>query len=550
MDRVATALTNFRHLVKQPNIWIGMILSSLCINILALALPLLFLQVYDRIIPNQAYPTLVLLILGVVSAILVENFLQFLRGMVNAWMEASYEYFSTSAIFEHLLATKERDFHQKAPGEHLGLMNSVLSLKDFHGGQLISSLLDLPFLILYLVLIACLGGWLVSIPLLVFSIVFLNSFLSGKNIQKIIEKRHRTDGFRMNFILEILTGFYTIKTMAMEAFMVRRYERLQKASLKQDYEMCLASNKVQSATSFLSQISMVLIVIAGSLEVIAGHLTMGTVAACTLLTSRALQPLAQLSNVWKRLQAIKLAKQANRKIFALPLENSEGSLDAKAIKGNLEVKNVCYEYEGQQIFNDLNLMIEAKSMTVITGGNSIERDTILKLLIRWDDLSSGTIRVDGRDVGDYNLHSLRKKIAYIPHKPIIFKGTILENLVNFSDHYCMEDVETIVEFLQMHKIIAQLPDGYDTMVDQKFTERYSTGFIQQITIARALLEQPQVILFSDIKTSVDSETKVILSDIIGHLYQSYTLVLISDDPKMKALADKCYRIHNKSLKEI
>ncbi len=546
---VATGRGSVFAWLKQPNVCVGLILSTFFINLLSLAFPLVFLQVYDRIIPNQAYSTLILLVVGVVVAMIFENLLRTARGFINAWMDARFEYQLNSKTFHHIMHSQEKDYQKLGSGVHLEQLNSLSALKDMYGGQAVTTLLDLPFLLIYLGLIGYLGGWLVLIPLSVFSMALAFAYLNGLALKETLEKRRTIDGYRMNFVFEVLKGLHTVKTMAMECFMVRRYERLQQSSVDKDYTICMLTNKGQSLTSFFSQLSMVLIVVAGSLQIIAGEMTMGVVAACTLLTSRALQPLGQLTGLWKRLQSVQFAQKKLKNIFSLQLERDNGMLSAEVIQGNIAFQNATYFREDKPLFQEIDLSINAKEMVVLTGENLSGKSTLLKLLARSDQLEQGHILVDGVDVNEFELQSLREKIAYIPHDPAIFNGTILENITNFSTQPLYDDVETLAVFLQISDIVSQLPNGYDTLLDQQSTCRYTLGFLQRIAIARALLHEPQVILFDEVELGVDTETMSALVEIIHRLKGSYTLLMASDNAKFLQMADSVYHLKSGKLRK-
>lgn len=534
--------------LKQPSICIGLILPSFFINLLSLAFPLAFLQVYDRIIPNQAYPTLILLMIGVVIAMILENSLRTARNFVNAWMDARFDYKLNSQTFCHILRCEEEYYQKQGSGAYLEQLNALSALKELYGGQAIASLLDLPFLLVYLGLIAYLGGWLILVPLIVFFFILISTCFNGVALRRTLEKRRILDGYRTNFILEVLKGLHTIKAMAMEQFMARRYEKLQQSTVDKDYTLCMLTNKSQSMTSFLSHLSMMLIVVVGSLGIIAGDLTMGAVVACTLLTSRALQPLGQLTGLWNRMQSIQFARQKMKDIFSLQLEGDSGVLSANAIQGDITFQNIFYTRQDMQICRGINLTIKAKEMVVLSGSDLSSKSTLLKLLVRCGKLDQGRILVDGVDVNDFGLQSVREKIAYISHVPAIFNGTILENITNFSAHPVYEEVKTLTAFLQVHTVISQFPNGYDTVIDQRDLGRYTRGFLQRVALARALLKEPQIILFDEVELGIDAGTMKVLAEVLYKLRGSYTLLLASDAPEFLHMADRVYQLENGNLR--
>jgi ATP-binding cassette, subfamily C, bacterial LapB len=298
----------------------GLVTASLLINLLNLALPITLLQIYDRIIPHRATSTLTLLIIGVSIALLIELFLRIARAYLNAWSDAKLEYGLCTHAFHHLLNAQSPAYEKEGVGSHVEHITALTHFKSFYGEQALITLMDIPFIMIFLGLIYYLGGIIVLIPTLALIAAFAIAILTGKNLYELTHQQRTLDDQRMNFILETLTGLHTVKALAMESQMIRRYERLQKNSTQWYFKLTELTANTLACSTLLSQITLVMVVGLGSLLVINQHLTIGALAACMLLSNLSLQPVNRLMLLWKHLHGIDVAKACLQHIEQLPLD--------------------------------------------------------------------------------------------------------------------------------------------------------------------------------------------------------------------------------------
>ena len=198
-------------------------LASLIINILSLAFPLTLLQVYDRIIPNVAYSTLVFLSAGVVITLLIEAGLKIARSYVGAWSDAKFQHIMGCEAFKHIIHSRVRDFEKEGAGVHLKRLNALGAMRDFYTGQAVISMADIPFLVLLLVIIAYIAKWLVLVSVVMLVVFVFSTIFQTKNLRHILDDRQEHEDRRLNFIIETLSNIHTVKSLTLEAQMLRRY---------------------------------------------------------------------------------------------------------------------------------------------------------------------------------------------------------------------------------------------------------------------------------------------------------------------------------------
>lgn len=521
----------------------SLLIAALVINLLSLALPITLLQVYDRVLPHNSIPTLTLLILGVLGALLIEAVLRLGRAYISSLSAAKFEHESSQKAVGHLLSASLIDYDKTAPGLHLQRLNSLNLLRDFYSGQAIGAIVDLPFVVLFLALIAVIGGVLVAVPVGILLAFFLTAMILGHQLRAALDKRSQSDERRYNFIIETLTGIHTIKSMAMENLMVRRHEQLQEQCSGDDLIAARSAHAAVNASATFSMLTMVMVAAIGSVLVINGDLTVGGLAACTMLSGRSIQPLQRAMSLWTQFQNIRVARQRVNELFEIKPEDSAVTAEMPLLEGKIELRNLGFSHaDGKKIFDRLDLVVEPGDSVAITGDNGTGKTTLLWLLMGALRPDSGDILLDGKNPSDYTAESTRRQIAYLPQHGVMFKGTILENITGFRKEIGVDRVVEIARRLGLDDIVMRMPEGYDTEVGGQASETLPRGVKQRIAVARALIDYPRIVLFDEANSSLDMAGDNIMASLMLELKKHCTLVMVSHRPSLIALANKQYRI--------
>lgn len=521
----------------------ALLIAALVINLLSLALPITLLQVYDRVLPQSSVQTLTLLILGVLCALLIEAVLRLGRAYVSSLSAAKFEHESSQKSVGHLLSASLIDYDKTAPGLHLQRLNSLNLLRDFYSGQAIGAIVDLPFIVLFLALIAIIGGVLVIVPVGILVAFFITAMVLGRQLRKALDKRSQSDERRYNFIIETLTGIHTIKSMAMENLMVRRHEQLQEQCSGDDQIAARSAHEAVNASATFSMLTMILVAAVGSVLVIEGNLTVGGLAACTMLSGRSIQPLQRAMSLWTQFQNIRVARQRANELFEIQPEDKKDAQDMPLLDGKIELRDLGFSHaDGKKIFDRLDLVIEPGESIAVTGDNGTGKTTLLWLLMGALRPDHGQILLDGKNPMDYTAESTRRQIAYLPQHGVMFKGSILENITGFRKEIGIERVVEISRRLGLDDIVMRMPEGYDTEVGGQASETLPRGVKQRIAVARALIDYPRIVLFDEANSSLDMSGDNIMASLMLELKKHCTLVMVSHRPSLIALSNKQYRI--------
>jgi len=527
---------------RLPGNMFDMIGASVFINVLSLALPITLLQVYDRILPNTGKSTLTLLVLGVVTALFLELILRMARAHVSGWIGARFEHLSSCAAMQRMLYSNMAAFERQGAGAQMERLTALNQLKEFYAGQAVLTVFDLPFAVLFLGIIAYLAGELVIVPIVLITCFAITAQIFGMKLRRALKDRQMADERRFNFIIEVLSGIHTVKSMAMETQMLRRYERLQEGCAHAAHRVTLDSASSMSIGSFFSQMSLFLVVGFGAVFVINGQLTVGGLAACTLLSGRAMQPLQKAVGIWARFQSVSLARERVREIFSLPLDQRDGLPALAEFKGGVELENVSFSYgdeKSPKILTDISIKVEPGEAIGITGGNASGKTTLLYTMMGALQATEGRVLFDGLDVQDIDLKKLGGQIAYLPQEGVLFNGTILENITMFNDERTDEAME-MSAMLGLDAVVAHMPMGFDSKVGDGATDALPRGIKQRVAIARALLSRPRVVLMDEANTAMDSAGDAVLRDVLARLRGHRTLIMVTHRPSMLNLCSRIY----------
>jgi len=536
------------------------LVASIIINVLALAFPLLMLQLYDRILPRQSSDTLVIFAVGVGLAVALESMIRVLRSYATAWISARFEHRAYLSLADRLLAEPLHSFERKGTGAVMEDFKSVSTLKYHYSGQTFQQLMDLPFTILYILIIFLISPWIGLLLLAGYSIFVFITWKNGRDDPALIKEQKEGDLRRANFLNEILKNVHTLKSMTMESLMLRRYERLQENCAKLMARMTYALDMSAGVGNVFSPLMTVLVVALGAYLVIMGRLSNGELAACVLLGMRALAPLQRLGGMWAKYQQDEVLRDKLAKALdhgCLPTKVQEDVVDAlaKTIEvdtkpADLKLNQVTYQFPAieKPLFENLSLHIRAGECVAIGGQGGAGRSTLLQLMSGIIQPQSGDVLLNDINLKALPIDSFTKQIAYLPQKAVMFEGSLLDNATVY-DADRVDDALRIAKELGLADFVSKMPRGWDSIVGDMAADSMPPGYRQRIAIVRALSSNPNIVLFDDASSAMDSEGDGLLLKYLETIRGKVTLILVSERPSFLRLADRKYILQDGQLIE-
>ncbi len=411
-----------------------LMLSTLVINLLALAMPIMMLQTYDRILPSHGTGTLVLLITGVACAVTLEVGLRLARSYLTGWSGAVFEHKTAVAAMSHLLNANVQAFEKQGAGAYIQKMAAISRLRSFYSGQALMTMVDLPFVLTFLLLIAYIGGDLVFVPLSLFLLFCIISWIVGMRLKQEVKEQDFSDKIRYNFLIETLTGIHSIKSQGLEKFFFRRNDRLQNRISAAHFQVALSNNIAMSSGMLFGQIMTVSVVSYGAIKVLNGDMGTGGLAACLLLSGRVMQPVQRALGLWTRFQSFFIDRKELEDIFALPASIYSDTETVLRPTGLISCKNLSFTYDEKSplLFDNINLTLATGQSISLIGEQGSGRTTFINLLSGIYAPTQGKITIDGANPSQVSPVELASHIGYLPEKGAIFHGTIMENLTFFG----------------------------------------------------------------------------------------------------------------------
>lgn len=545
-----SGMAALREILRAPDLQRmlpGLVLSSFLINVLSLALPMAILQFMDRVVANQSLGTLTMLSIGVVIALLLEEALRLSSSHVTGWLGARYEHAFGLEATRHLMQVPLRVLERDEPIRHVERIGAAAQVADFYSGRTLVLLFDLPFVFLFLWVIYLIGGWVVVVPIVMLSVFSVASVRFGTWLRQLVERRHDTDDRRYNFLVEVFGGLHTLKTHALEAQMERRHETLQ-ASNSDMMARLTYGNALASATGLLfSQAMIICVIFSGAWGVLEGSMTPGGLAACMMLSVRALQPLRRSLGVWLRFQLYQTARDRLHEIEKMPQLAGLGGDTLPPIRTEIELRDVSVAgAQGVPVLDHISLRIAAGECIAIRGDSGSGKSCLMSMLNGLDRPGSGDVLADGRSLALFDADSVQARIALLPQAGNIFAGTILQNITMFDDRQNEAAIE-IARQLGLDQVVAGYKLGYETQLGESSSETLPQGVRQVITIARALLPNPDVVLLDEANIALDMQADQKLRELLEQRKGKTTLILVTHRPSYLSMAQRVFTLEKGRL---
>ncbi|MCW2267570.1 type I secretion system permease/ATPase [Pseudomonas sp. MYb187] len=537
----------FRDTLKLSRwLYSDAILASLLINLLGLMVPLFVMQTYDRVVPNQALSTLWVLVAGLLIGTLFELILRVVRAHLLDQAGKKTDLILSATLFERItgMSMKAR------PATIGGFAQSIhdfQGLREFLTAVTLTSIIDLPFVVLMLLVIGLLGGWLVVIPLVAFPVTILFALFIQVRLRDTVQKSLALGAVRQALLIETLGGLETLKACSAESERQYQWESTHGALTRLDAHARNLSALATNGTLFIQQFCGMATIVAGVYSIIAGNLSVGALVASYMLGSRVLAPLGQIAGLITRYQQAQLTMRSTDALMALPQERQAGQqpLERTQLHGALEVSHVTFRYGGQNAaaLNGVSFSVKPGERIGIIGRSGSGKSTLARLMMGFYAPDEGQILLDNLDLRQLDIADLRNQIGYVAHDLPLLAGSLRDNLTLGARYVSDARMLEVAELTGVSELARQHPQGFDRPVGER-GQLLSGGQRQAVLLARAMLLEPPIMILDEPTSHMDNASEDQLRHRLHDWVQGKTLLLVTHRTSMLSLVDRLLVLDN------
>ncbi|MGP8308662.1 type I secretion system permease/ATPase [Vibrio sp. YIC-376] len=525
---------------QSKRIYRDVFIASLLINVFAIAAPMFTRLVYDKVVPNLAFETLWVLASGVFVVFLFDFILKTLRNYFIDVAGKKSDILISSKLFSKVMGIR---MESKPPsvGAFARHLQEFESIREFFTSATISALIDLPFAILFLVIIWLMTGNLVFVPVVGVIILIIHSLLIQKPLKRSIEEGSRLASQKYANLIESLAGLETVKMLSAQSQFQYRWEEAVAHMANWNIKSRRITDSIQNSAGFVQQSSNVGMVILGVYLIAEGELTMGGLIAATMLSGRAISPMVQLSLLSARYNQAKSAMTIINQVMEMPDEQKEGKryIHRPIVQGKIELERVTFYYPNSPIasIRDLSLTINPGEKVAIIGRIGSGKTTLERLIMGLYQPTEGHVRIDDTDIAQLHHVDIRRNIGCVPQDPNLFFGSIRDNITMGRPLTDDRDVMDAANRAGVTAFTQSDPAGLERQVGEGGA-MLSGGQRQAVTIARAFLGRPPVLLMDEPTSAMDNRSEMHIKHQLSQLKPSETLIFITHKTAMLDIVDR------------
>ncbi|MBD3612727.1 MAG: type I secretion system permease/ATPase, partial [Hydrogenovibrio crunogenus] len=527
-------------------IYRDVLIASVIINIFVLANPLFVMNVYDRIVPNNAVESLWVLAIGISVVYMFDILLKFLRSYFLEMAGKKSDVIMSSKLFEQTLGLTMANRHGSI-GAFANNLKEFDSIRNFFTSGTIASLVDLPFVVIFLLVIFFIAGQIVLVPIAIIGLILMYSILMKKPIQSSVEATYEASSQKNAVLIETLTAIETIKSLGVEAHSQWKWEQavgeIARASLKSK----MLQSSIGRVTGFMQQMSTVIIVLVGVYLIKDGLLTMGGLLATVMLSQRSIGPMGQFASLTSTYQQTKTALDSLNELMKKEVERPSGKrfIQHPVFEGSIEFIDVTFTYPGETkpALNNVSFKVNPGEKLGIIGRIGSGKSTIEKLILGFYHVDSGSILIDGIDITQLDPAELRRNINYVPQDVTLFSGDVRENIAYRAPYVEDSEILRAAKLAGVDDFIKTHPSGYSLKVNEGGGS-LSGGQRQSIGVARALLLDTPIYLFDEPTNAMDANTEQTMIDRLKKGTLKNTTIVVTHKMSLLQLVDRLIVMSN------
>ncbi len=539
-------------ILKFKKEFLLVILAAFMVQLLGVLTPIMTQVVVDKVLSHHTLSTLNVLAVGIAIVYLYDLILSLARGYLFTHTTNRIDVILSQRLFQHLFDLPLRYFESRRAGETVARVRELDTIRQFLTGTPLSSLIDLFFIVVYIVVLFLYSTsltWLVIVSIPVYALL---SLIVTPLFKKRLDEKFNAGAETSSFLVESIQGVQTVKAFALENKFEEKWGNLQADYVKAGYRTAMVSYTSGTIAQFIQKIFDLLILYFGALEVMNGTFSVGQLVAFRMLSGRISGPVLRLVQLWQEYQQASLSVRRIGDIFNSPTEvrGSVQITNLPALQGKIRFDRVHFRYkaDGPEAVKDMSFLIEPGTIVGIVGRSGSGKSTISKLIQRLYIAETGKITIDGMDISMIDPRQLRRQIGVVLQENFMFNGSVRDNIAIHMKSASFEQIMGAARIAGAHDFIMELVNGYDTMIGEKGVG-LSGGQKQRIAIARAILANPGILIFDEATSALDYESESIIQNNLKEICKGRTVLIIAHRLSTLKDADKIMVIDSGNLTE-
>ena len=505
--------------------------ASFVVQLFGLANPLLIQVIIDKVISQRSLDTLQILGFALVVVTFLGGILGSLRTFLFAETTNRIDLRLASEVIDHLLKLPLNYFDKRPVGELGTRIAELEKIREFLTGQALTTVLDAAFSLIYIVVMLLYSRLLTFIALIVIPLQIIIVLLGTPLIRKQISVSARENAKTQSHLVEVLTGIQTIKAQNVETVSRWKWQDYYQGYINKTFEKTITGTAISQTSTVLQQLSQLLVLWVGASLVLSGKLTLGQLIAFRIISGYVTQPLLRLSSIWQNIQELRVSFERLGDIVDYNEESNESdkkNIPLPTIEGKVSFENIHFRFRNNSpnILENVNIKINAGSFVGIVGQSGSGKSSLMKLLPRLYEPQIGKIKIDDYDISKVELYSLRRQIGIVPQDPLLFAGTVSENIALTDPDASNDEIVNAAKIAAAHEFIMTLPDGYSTNIGERGSG-LSGGQKQRIAIARTILSQPKMLILDEATSALDYLTERNVCNSLKEYYKNSTVFFIT-----------------------
>jgi subfamily B ATP-binding cassette protein HlyB/CyaB len=529
------AIHKYRHLLGE------VLLASFFLQLFALVSPLFFQVVIDKVLVHRSLSTLDVLVIGLVAISMFETVLGILRTYLFSHTTNRIDVELGARLFNHLLALPMAYFQARRVGDSVARVRELENIRNFLTSSALTLTIDLLFTSVFLAVMFAYSPLLTWIVLGSFPFYIAISAGVTPLFRRRLDEKFRRGAENQAFLVESVTGIETLKAMAVEPQMQRRWEEQLAGYVGASFRVLSLGNTASQMVQFVSKVATAGILYFGARLVIDGGLSVGELVAFNILAGRVSAPVLRLAQIWQDFHQARLSVQRLGDILNTAAEPTYAPARARlpSIRGNICFDHVTFRYRinGREVLHDVSFDVPAGQMVGIVGPSGSGKSTFAKLVQRLYVPESGRVMIDGMDLAMADPAWLRRQIGVVLQENVLFNRSVRDNIALADPAMPMERVIAAAQLAGAHDFILELDEGYDTIVGERGST-LSGGQRQRIAIARALISDPRILIFDEATSALDYESERIIQQNMKEIARGRTVLIIAHRLSTVRAADR------------